>query len=305
MTRYIFRNLIQTIVVLIGISSLVFVLNYAVADPVSALLGAEVDDLTREVYREQMGFNRPILVQYLDFARGAIVGNFGMSYRTPLPALTLVMERMPATLLLTSTGMGLAVVIALPLGILAAYKRHSIIDNVATLIAVLGQAVPIYWLGLMLMMIFSVRLGWLPASGYGTAGHLVMPAFCLGVWTAPVAMRLVRSGMLDVLNMNYICSARAKGLTEKVVIMRHGLRNTLIPVITLLGLQFGQLLGGAIVTETVFGWPGVALLAVNAIQCADFPVVQASVIMLAVYITVVNMFVDITVGFLDPSIRVE
>ncbi|MBI4790053.1 MAG: ABC transporter permease [Chloroflexi bacterium] len=292
------------VVVIIAISVIVFVLNYMVADPVSAMLGVDVPPQAHEVYRHQMGFDRPIMIQYLEFAQGAIVGNFGNSFRLPAPALGLVMDRMPATLLLTFTGMGLAILISLPLGILAAYRRHTLIDNICTVIAVAGQAMPIYWLGLILMIIFGVRLKWLPVSGYGTPAHLIMPAFCLGVFTAPVAMRLVRSGMLEVLDMDYIRSARAKGLAEKTVLLRHGLRNTLIPVITLLGLQFGQLLGGAIVTETVFAWPGVAQLAVNSIVNADLPVVQAAVIMLAVIITVVNLVVDIAVGLLDPRIRI-
>lgn len=304
MASYILRSLLQMVVAIIAISVIVFVLNYMVADPVSAMLGVDVPPQAHEVYRRQMGFDRPIMIQYLEFAQGAIVGNFGNSFRLPAPALGLVMDRMPATLLLTFAGMGLAILISLPLGILAAYRRHTLIDNICTVIAVAGQAMPIYWLGLILMIIFGVRLKWLPVSGYGTPAHLIMPAFCLGVFTAPVAMRLVRSGMLEVLDMDYIRSARAKGLAEKTVLLRHGLRNTLIPVITLLGLQFGQLLGGAIVTETVFAWPGVAQLAVNSIVNADLPVVQAAVIMLAVLITVVNLVVDIAVGLLDPRIRI-
>lgn len=303
MIGYVARNLLQMIVVLFGISLIVFVLNYLIGDPTTALLGPEVPQETKLAYRHQMGFDRPLLVQYLDFARGAVVGDFGTSYRSPKRALDLVMERMPATLLLTGTGMGLAVLLALPLGILSAYKRYSLIDNLATVVAVAGQAMPIYWLGLMLIVFFSVQLRWLPASGYGTAPHLIMPAFCLGVFTAPTAMRLVRSGMLDVLTMDYMRTARSKGLSEGMVLLRHGLRNTLIPVVTVLGLQFGQLLGGAIITETVFAWPGVAQLAVNAIVYADFPVVQASIITLAVLITVVNLAVDLVVGLLDPRIR--
>lgn len=305
MVGYIVRNLLQMLVVLFGISVIVFVLNYMIGDPVGVLLGPEAPRETREIFRHQMGFDRPLMVQYLDFARGAIVGDFGTSYRVPRPAMELVMERMPATLLLTTTGMGLAVLIAIPLGVLSARRRNSLVDSLSTIIAVAGQAMPIYWLGLMLMIVFSVRLKWLPASGYGTLEHLIMPAFCLGVFTAPVAMRLVRSGMLDVLTMDYVRTARSKGLAERTVLIRHVIRNTMIPVVTVLGLQFGQLLGGAIITETVFAWPGVAQLAVNAIINADFPVTQAAVIMLAVLITGVNLLVDLAVGFLDPRIRLD
>jgi len=221
----------------------------------------------------------------------------------PEQAMALVMQAMPATILLAITGMGIAVLISIPLGIISAYRRGSSIDNIATIIAIFGQGMPIFWLGLMLMILFSVQLRWLPASGYGTPASLIMPAFCLGVYTAPVSMRLVRSGMLDVLAMEYVRTARAKGLVESIVLIRHALRNTMIPVVTVLGLQFGQLLGGAIMVENVFAWPGVAQLAVNSILNADFPVVQSAVISLAVIITVVNLATDLAVGLLDPRIR--
>jgi len=198
--------------------------------------------------------------------------------------------------------MGIGILIALPVGIISAYKPYSLIDNIATIIAVAGQAMPLYWLGLMLILLFSVNLRLLPASGYGTPQHLVLPAFSLGVFTAPIAMRLVRSGMLDALSQDYVRTARAKGVDEWKVLLRHGLPNTMIPVITVLGLQFGQLMGGAIITETVFAWPGVALLAITALYRSDIPVMQASVVMLAIIITVVNFAVDTAVTFLDPRL---
>ncbi len=305
MFNYLVRNFIQMIVTLFGITILVFVLNYMVGDPVAAILGPEALPEQRELFRHQMGFDRPVLVQYADFAVHALRGDFGRSYRMPGQAMDYVLDAMPATALLALAGMGFAILLSIPLGILSAYKRGSIIDSIASVISILGQSMPIFWLGLMLMIVFSVQLKWLPPSGYGTAEHLIMPAFCLGVFTAPVSMRLVRSGMLDVLNMDYVRTARAKGLVERTVLVRHALRNTMIPVVTVLGLQFGQLLGGAIMAETVFAWPGVAQLAVNSILNADFPVVQSAIITLAVIITMVNLLTDLIVGLLDPRIRLS
>ncbi len=305
MTAYLARQVIQLAVAVWGISIIVFVVNFVIGDPINALVPPETPEETRQLLRRQYGFDRPILVQYLDFARGAVVGNFGESYLFKKPALDLVLERLPATLQLTAAGMGVAILIAIPVGILSAYWRYSLIDNIATVVAVAGQAMPIYWLGLMLILLFSVHLRWLPASGYGTPQHLILPGFCLGVFTAPVAMRLVRSGMLDVLSQDYIRTARAKGLTEWAVVMGHALRNTMIPVVTVLGLQFGQLMGGAVITETVFAWPGVALLLINAIYRSDIPVMQAAVITLALIIAGVNFLVDLVVAVLDPRIRLR
>ncbi len=305
MTRYLFRQVIQLLIAIWGISVIVFVVNFVIGDPVNALVPPEAPPETRENIRHQYGFDRPLLVQYLDFAGHALIGDFKESYVARQPALGLVLDRLPATLQLTAAGMGIAILIAVPLGVISAYWRGSIIDNLATIIAVAGQAIPIYWLGLMLILLFSVRLHWLPASGYGTLKHLVMPAFVLGVFTAPIAMRLVRSGMMDVLSQDYVRTARAKGLREWSVVMRHALRNTMIPAITVLGLQFGQLMGGAIITETVFAWPGVAQLAVTAIYRSDIPVMQAAVILLAMLITAVNFTVDLIVATLDPRIRLQ
>ena len=215
---------------------------------------------------------------------------------------------MPATLLLTLTGTMLATCIAIPMGIISAYKRHSIWENLTTLFVVAGQAMPIFWLGLMLIIVFGVNLKWLPPSGYGDFGvdrlkHLVLPTVVLGVFLAPVTERLVRSGVLDALTQDYVRTARAKGVKERTVLVRHAFRNSIIPVITVLGLQFGQLLGGAVITESVFAWPGVGLLAIESIRNADFPVTQAAVVTLAVIISIVNLAVDLVVGVLDPRIR--
>lgn len=303
MARLLIPQTIQLLIAVWGISLIVFMVNFVIGDPLSGLVNPETPPETREILRHQYGFDRPVLVQYVDFARRAAVGDFGESYIIKKPAIDLVLERVPATLQLALAGMGIGILIAIPVGIISAYRPYSLIDNVATIIAVAGQAMPVYWLGLMLILLLSVQFQWLPASGYGTPRHIILPAFCLGVFTAPIAMRLVRSGMLDVLTQDYVRTARAKGVRELPVLLRHALPNTMIPVITLLGLQFGQLMGGAVITETVFAWPGVALLAITAIYRSDIPVMQASVVMLAVIITVVNFGTDVLVGMLDPRVR--
>lgn len=308
MGAYVMHRVIQMLIAVFGISVIVFIITNMIGDPVNVLLPPETPYEQREIFREEMGFNRPLYVQYADFLSSAIRGDFGNSFRTERSALSLVMERMPATLLLTLAGTILATVIAIPMGILSAYKRYTIWDNISTLFVVAGQAMPIFWLGLMLIIVFGVNLKWLPPSGYGEMGvdrlkHLILPTVVLGVFLAPVTERLVRSGMLDALTQDYVRTARAKGLTERVVLGRHAFRNTMIPVITVLGLQFGQLLGGAVITESVFAWPGVGLLAIDSIRNADFPVTQAAVVTLAIIISLVNLSVDIVVGFIDPRLR--
>ena len=275
-----------------------------IGDPVLLLLPQNAGKAEFERYRKLLGLDQPLYVQYWRFATSALRGDFGKSWYADTPAFRLVLERMPPTIYLTFAGLGVALLIALPLGILAALKRHSLVDNLCTMLAVGGQAMPIFWLGIMLIILFAVRLRWLPASGYGTWQHFVMPAFTLGAFLAPLTMRLVRSGVIEVMSMDYIKTARAKGVGERMVVVKHAFRNACMPVITVLGLQFGQLLGGAIVTETVFAWPGVATLTVESIRNQDFPVVQCAVILLALVIVAVNLVVDLIVGLIDPRIRV-
>lgn len=303
MKYYALRQLIQLAVVVVGISMLVFGILHVIGDPVLLLLPQNAGKEEYERYHKMLGLDKPIPVQYWKFASRAVQGDFGTSWYTSTPAFKLVLERMPPTLYLTTAGLVMALLIALPLGILAALKRHSFVDNLCTMLAVAGQAMPIFWLGIMLIIIFAVRLKVLPASGYGTWEHFLMPAFTLGAFLAPITMRLVRSGVIEILNMEYIRTARAKGFAEPTVIVKHAFRNACIPVITVLGLQFGQLLGGAIVTETVFAWPGVATLTVDSIRNQDFPVVQCAVVLLALIIVAVNFVVDMVVGLLDPRIR--
>ena len=303
MRRYIARQLVQLVVVILGISVLAFVILHVLGDPVLLLLPQNAGKAEFERYRHLLGLDRPLYVQYWKFLSGAVVGDFGKSWYADTPAFKLVIERMPPTIYLTFAGLLVALLISLPLGILAALKRHTWLDNLCTAVAVAGQAMPLFWLGIMLIIVFAVQLRLLPASGYGTWQNFLLPSFCLGAALAPITMRLVRSGVIEVMNMEFIKTARAKGLAEPFVVVKHAFRNACIPVITVLGLQFGQLLGGAIITETVFAWPGVATLTVESIRNQDFPVVQCAVILLALVIVAVNLIVDLAVGFIDPRIR--
>jgi peptide/nickel transport system permease protein len=304
MQLYIARQVVQLVVVVIGISILSFGILHVIGDPVLLLLPQNAGKEEFERYRHLLGLDRPIYVQYWTFASRAIVGDFGRSWYGDAPAFKLVIERMPPTIYLTFAGLGVALLIAIPLGTLAALRRHSFVDTLCTMVATAGQALPLFWLGIMLIIIFAVRLKLLPASGYGTWQHFLMPSLCLGMAFAPITMRLVRSGMIEVLSMDYIKTARSKGMAERRVVWKHAFRNAAIPVITVLGLQFGQLLGGAIITETVFAWPGVASLTVDSIRNQDFPVVQCAVVLLALIIVLVNLVVDLAVGLIDPRIRV-
>jgi len=303
MRSYISHQIFQLAVVVFGISLLAFGILHVLGDPVLLLLPQNAGKEEFERYRRLLGLDRPIYVQYWKFVSRAVFGDFGKSWYADTPAFQLVIERMPPTIYLTLAGLLVALLISLPLGILAALKRHTWIDSLCTGVAVAGQAAPLFWLGIMLIIVFAVRLRMLPASGYGTWQHFLLPSLCLGAALAPITMRLVRSGVIEVMNMEFIKTARAKGVAEPMVVVKHAFRNACIPVITVLGLQFGQLLGGAIITETVFAWPGVATLTVESIRNQDFPVVQCAVILLALVIVVVNLVVDLLVAVIDPRIR--
>jgi ABC-type dipeptide/oligopeptide/nickel transport system permease component len=264
---------------------------------------ASAEDVER--FRQQMGFNDPVVVQYLRFLRGALQGNFGESLRHGEPAMALVLERLPATFELAGAGLLIAVSLAIPAGILSAVRRNSPIDYVSTVVALLGQAMPTFWLGIMLILVFSVQLGWLPSSGRGDVEHLILPAVTLGLFTTARITRLTRSGMLEVLGQDYIRTARAKGVGEPPVVWKHALRNASIPIVTIVGIELGTLLGGSVITETIFAWPGVGRLSVQAIFNRDYPVVQAAVFILATTFVVVNFLVDVTYTYLDPRIRLR
>jgi peptide/nickel transport system permease protein len=305
MGPYILKRLGEAVLVCFGISVITFLLLHVAGDPVQLLLSIEAKAEDAAVLRKSLGLDRPLYIQYGIFLKGLLQLDFGKSLFIRESAFSLVMERFPATVQLTLAGMVIALVIAVPLGVVAAIRRYSLLDNLCTALAVSGQAMPIFWLGLMLIIFFAVQLRLLPASGRGTFLHLLMPAFTLGASLAPITMRMTRSKMLDVLSADYIRTARAKGLREQIVLFRHALRNASIPIVTILGLQFGRLLGGAIVTEAVFAWPGLGTLALSAIRNFDYPLAQACILTMAFIIVVVNLGVDVLVGWLDPRVRFD
>jgi ABC-type dipeptide/oligopeptide/nickel transport system permease component len=303
MTAYLLRRGWQSLLVLFGVSAVVFLILHLTGDPALLLLppDATAEDIAR--FRTAMGFNDPVVVQYARFLRGALRGDFGESVRHGEPALDLVLERLPATFELAGAGLLLALCLAIPAGIVSAVRRNTIVDYVSTVVALLGQAMPTFWLGIMLILVFSVRLSWLPSSGRGDLEHLILPAITLGLFTTARITRLTRSGMLEVLGQDYIRTARAKGMNEPPIVWKHALKNAAIPVVTIVGIELGTLLGGSVITETIFAWPGVGRLSVQAIFNRDYPVVQAAVFLLASTFVLVNFLVDIVYTYLDPRIR--
>jgi ABC-type dipeptide/oligopeptide/nickel transport system permease component len=304
MSVYLIRRLAQSLIVLLGISVVVFVILHLTGDPTLLMLPPDVSAEEVARFRTAMGFDDPLAVQYWRFLRGALRGDFGNSLRHDEPALALVWQRMPATLELTLVAMAIALALAVPAGIVSAVFRYSALDYVSTVVALVGQAMPTFWLGIMLILVFSVALGLLPSSGRGTWANLVLPAVTLGLFTSARIMRLTRSGMLEVLGQDYVRTARAKGVGERRVVWKHALRNAGIPVLTIVGLELGTLLGGAVITETIFAWPGVGRLSVQAIYNRDYPLVQAAVFVLASIFVLVNLLVDVLYTYLDPRIRI-
>ncbi|HEV8617778.1 MAG TPA: nickel ABC transporter permease [Methylomirabilota bacterium] len=305
MTTFLFRRLLQSLVVLLGVSFVVFFILHLTGDPALVLLPPEASAEDVHRFREAMGFNDPFFVQYGRFLAGALRGDFGQSIRHGEPAFDLVMERMPATFQLAGAALALALCLAVPAGIVSAVRRNTLIDYVSTVIALLGQSMPTFWLGIMLILLFSVQFNLLPSSGRGGLMHLVLPAVTLGLFTTARIARLTRSGMLEVLNQDYIRTAKAKGMSDPPVVWKHALKNAAIPIVTIVGIELGTLLGGSVITETIFAWPGVGRLSVQAIYNRDYPVVQAAVFLLATTFVLVNLFVDLIYTYLDPRIRLH
>jgi ABC-type dipeptide/oligopeptide/nickel transport system permease component len=303
MKTFLLRRLWQSLVVLLGVSFVVFLILHLTGDPALVLLSPEATPEDVRRFREAMGFNDPFLVQYWRFVTGALRGDFGQSVRHGEPAFNLVVERMPATFELAGAALLLALVLAIPAGIVSAVRRNTVLDYVSTVIALLGQSMPTFWLGIMLILLLSVQLQLLPSSGRGTFEHLILPAVTLGLFTTARITRLTRSGMLEVLNQDYIRTARAKGVSDRPVVWKHALKNAAIPIVTIVGIELGTLLGGSVITETIFAWPGVGRLSVQAIYNRDYPVVQAAVFLLATTFVVVNLLVDLVYTYLDPRIR--
>jgi ABC-type dipeptide/oligopeptide/nickel transport system permease component len=305
MRTFLVRRLLQSLVVLLGVSFVVFFILFLTGDPAAVLLPPEASAEDIRLFRERMGFDDPFFVQYGRFLAGALRGSFGESIRHGEPAFDLVVERMPATFELAGAALLIALCLAIPAGIVSAVRRNSVLDYVATVVALLGQSMPTFWLGIMLILLFSVQLQWLPSSGRGELRHLVLPAITLGLFTTARITRLTRSGMLEVLNQDYIRTARAKGVANPPVVWKHALKNAAIPIVTIVGIELGTLLGGSVITETIFAWPGVGRLSVQAIYNREYPVVQAAVFLLATTFVVVNLFVDVLYTYLDPRIRLR
>jgi ABC-type dipeptide/oligopeptide/nickel transport system permease component len=302
---YIAQRLLQAIPVLIGISVLSFsMLHLVPGDPVQIFAGDKPLTPERaEVLRHEYGLDRPLVVQYLDYASHAVRGDLGVGLRSQRPVLDTILQVLPGTLQLTLAAVAMAAVLGISLGILAAVLHGSWLDTAVMAVAMLGISTPIFYSSLLLILFFSFTLAWLPATGQGGLEHLVMPAMALGLSSAAVLARLVRSSMLEVLGQEYVTTARAKGLAPSLVVVRHALKNALIPTVTMLGLQLGALLGGAVVTETIFSRPGLGRLAVEGILSRDFPLVQGTVLFAAATYVVVNLVVDVSYAVIDPRIR--
>ncbi|MHB8644390.1 MAG: ABC transporter permease [Thermomicrobiales bacterium] len=304
MGRLLLRRLLQSVVLIAGVLTLVFLTNFVIGDPARAMLPPETPHDEYLKFRHQMGFDRPIPVQYFDFARHAVVGNFGDSLWQRAPALPIALHPLPATLLLAVFSIALALVVGLPLGILASLRPGSLLDRLAVFVALIGVSLPLIWLGLILILIFSVKLGWLPTSGYGTWQHLILPGISLAALPLGRIAQIARSAMIDELAQQYITTAHAKGLARRTVIFRHALKNAAIPIITVAGWEFILMVAGyTIIVETVFGWPGIGYLLYNAIQNRDSPLVEATVFVISVVVTAVNLLVDMLYAMANPQVQ--
>jgi len=315
MTTYIIRRLLILPLLMLGISLIVFILiQLAPGDPIAAQYGlklAEADPVKIERLREQLGLNDPIMVQYGRYLLRLVKGDLGQSLTTRTPVIEEISSRYPATMELAFTAMILVVIVSVPLGVLAALRRGTLVDNFLMAGALFGVSIPNFWFGIMSILVFGLWLGWLPIAGRGDGplfqrlSYLVLPAFTLAIGLMGIISRLVRSSMLEVLGLDYIRTAHAKGVRPRLVIVRHAVRNALIPVITVLGLQFASLLGGAIIIETIFAWPGIGRLAVNAIWRRDYPVIMGTVLIFSFTFILANLIIDILYTVLDPRIRYE
>src|SRR5258705_3417829 len=298
------RRIVRLVVGVTGVSLVTFAILHASGDPVSRMM-PEAPDADRALLRQAMGFNEPLAVQFVRFVRNIVRGDFGHSFFHRAPALPIVLHRMPTTLLLTVLAMVLSLSVAVPVGILSAVRRNSVFDHGATFVVFLGTSMPAFWTGIMLMLLFAVQIRLLPVSGWESWAALVLPTLTLASVSTPLLLRIVRSSMLEVINLDYVRTARAKGVSEWLVVCHHALVNAPLPLLTVAGLQFGLLLGGAIITETVFAVPGVGRLIVGAIRQLDFPIVQAGVFVLALIVVLVNFAVDMLYIYLNPQIRVR
>lgn len=306
MLHFLLRRLLLTIPVLLGVATLVFSLIHLVpGDPVETMLGESAAPQEIARVRGQLGLDRPLYVQYWTFLKGIGRGDLGVSLRTNEPVAGAIAARMPATIELAIAAMCLAVVVAIPLGIIAAVGAGTIVDYAATTLALTGISIPNFWLGPLLAIVFAVTLGWLPVSGSGTLAHMVLPAITLGAPLGAVLARMTRASVLEELRELYVLAARARGVSRTRAVLRHAFRNSLIPIVTVLGLQMGAVLTGAVITETIFAWPGVGRLLIQSINFRDYPLVQGCILLIAVTYVAMNLLTDLVYGLLDPRIRYE
>jgi len=305
MGLYILRRIYQALIVFFVVTAIVFSILHISGDPLALLMPPDAPPSDVEDMRRTLGLDKPLIVQYGLFLKSAVQGNLGVSYHHGQPALKLVLERLPASLELVITTMVISLVLAMPIGVWAASRRGTLVDRASLLGSLIGISAPPFWIGIAFILIFSVELQWLPSSGRGTWAHLVLPATSLALYRLALFIRLIRAGMLDIMTMDFIRTARSKGVSEQKVIYKHALKNTLIPFITIAGIQMGSLLAGAIVTEKVFAWPGMGRLFLEAIGVMDFPVIIAWALVTATIFLTVNLAVDIIYVWLDPRIRHE
>ena len=306
MARYLLRRLLLTVPVLLGVATLVFALIHLVpGDPAQSMLGESASPKEIETLQKTLGLDQPLLTQYRVFLAGLARGNLGTSFRFGTPVAQEIRKRLPDTAILAVSAMAVAIAFAIPLGIVAAVFRGRWPDHAAMTLALAGISMPSFWLGPLLAILFAVKLGWLPVSGSGTPLHLVLPAITLGTALAAILARMTRSSVIEELRELYVLAARARGLSHARAVIRHAFRNSLIPVVTIIGLQFGAVLTGTIITETIFGWPGVGRLLIQAINTRDYPLVQGCILFISVTYVAMNLITDLTYGFLDPRIRFE
>ena len=306
MARYLVRRLLLTVPVLLGVASLVFALIHLVpGDPAQAMLGEGASQEEVIKLRTSLGLDRPLATQYAGFLRGLVRGDLGRSFRYNTPVTQQIREKLPNTALLAVAAMAVAIAFAVPLGIIAAVFKGRAPDHVAMTLALAGISMPNFWLGPLLAILFAVFLGWLPVSGSGTFGHLVLPAVTLGAALSAILARMTRASLLEELRELYVLAARSRGLSGARAVLRHALRNSLIPVVTIIGLQFGAVLTGTIITETIFAWPDLGRLLIQAINYRDYPLVQGCILFISVTYVAMNLLTDLTYGFLDPRIRYD
>ena len=306
MLRYLIRRVLLTIPVLVGVATLVFSLIHLVpGDPAQAMMGDGAAPQDVAELRKTLGLDQPLLTQYVTFLSRAIKGDLGNSFRTGQPVTTMIAERVPATAELAIAAMLVAIVIAIPLGVVAAVWRGTAVDYSAMTFALAGVSIPNFWLGPLLAIVFAVELGWLPVSGRGTLAHLALPAISLGLALAAILARMTRASLLDELNELYVRAARARGVSRASAITTHALRNSMIPLLTIVALQFGAVLTGAVITETIFAWPGIGRLLIQSIGFRDYPMVQGCILLIAVTYVTVNLLTDLMYGVIDPRIRFD